>query len=206
MLSSAPGRPPNSEGNGPAFLQGRDLAASGMVNNCKAFVRGKPIVTGKARWGRGPRGLSGEGRAGPMEDDGMKRIMLTALALAMTIATMAGCSSDDKADCNDVCGRLEACDESLLSRNECISWCQQAFDDGDIGQDDLDCVKDARCGDVFNQCGIRHSCKEACSKLDNCDLLGVSISECNNLCEDEATQGEIDCVVDNACGDIFDRC
>lgn len=73
----------------------------------------------------------------------MKRIMLTALALGMMIAPLAGCSGDDKT-----------------------------------------------------------SCKDACDKLNSCGFLGVSVSQCNTLCEDEATQGELDCISDSSCSQI----
>ena len=65
----------------------------------------------------------------------MKRILLVALALAMMVAPMAGCSSDDD----------------------------------------------------------KNSCKDACNKLKDCGS-STTPGSATPVCEDEATQAEIDCV------------
>lgn len=60
--------------------------------------------------------------------------------------------------------------------------------------------------------GGKDTCRDACNKMDDCGLLPVSLNQCIDDCEDritfdeEATQDDIDCIMENKCGNIFNQC
>lgn len=79
----------------------------------------------------------------------MKRIMLTALALTMMVAPMAGCSGGDDNSCSDACNKLKSC--GFISGSD-VDACTASCKSADASQDDIDCIVDKSCGDILDRC------------------------------------------------------
>jgi len=75
----------------------------------------------------------------------MKRLLLSALAVAALVTT--GCGLD----CEEYCDKMDDCLDAKCDKGQCVDFCDMALDNDEVGfEGSGQCAVEASCADLEN--------------------------------------------------------